>query len=292
MRITGSILAKQAISGIHTQMRALEDAQRRVSTGIEVERPSDDPVAAAGILRSSADLRALEQHRSNLQTGQTRLAIEESVLDQVTNALSRARDIGASQVNDVNDARSRDRAMQEVDEIVAHLQSLANTQSNGAYVFGGQYADTAPYIGGAWNPLMPPSGATPIEIGAGTVSPTNHSAQEIFIDSDVIDSLEALSAALDLNDVTGVQNAMTRIDAAFDVTQDLLTEVGGRVNGFDMALSNLDSLEITLQTFRSDLEDADLAEAVTDLVNRQGSLEAAMLANSRILDTTLADYLR
>ena len=60
----------------------------------------------------------------------------------------------------------------------------------------------------------------------------------------------------------------------------------------DVAVNNLDSLEVTLQTFRSDLADADLAEAVTELVNRQGTLEAAMVANSRILNMTLANYLR
>ena len=69
MRITGSILARQAISGIQSQMRALEDAQRRVSTGQQVHRPSDDPVAAAGILQSTSGLRAIEQYRSNIKSG-------------------------------------------------------------------------------------------------------------------------------------------------------------------------------------------------------------------------------
>ena len=53
-----------------------------------------------------------------------------------------------------------------------------------------------------------------------------------------------------------------------------------------------DSLEVTLKTFRSGLADTDMAEAITELVNRQGSLEAAMLANSNILNITLTDYLR
>ncbi len=35
-----------------------------------------------------------------------------------------------------------------------------------------------------------------------------------------------------------------------------------------------------------------MTEAVTKMVNRQNSLEAAMLANSKILDLTLSDYLR
>lgn len=293
MRITGSILAREALTSMQSQMRALADAQRRVSTGVRVDRPSDDPVAAAGILQSSSGLRALEQYRSNLQTGQARLAMEEGALEQVTDSLTRAKELGVAMVNDMNDAQARDAARMEVDQLAEQLRNVANTSFNGAYLFGGQYADSAPFDAtGAWDPTRPPSGPSRVEIGAGIVADTNHDAQEIFIDSDVVDAVDALSTALAANDVAGVQAAMTRVDGAFDTVQELTADLGGRQARLDMAVSNLDSLEVTLQTFRSDLADADLAEAVTELVNRQGSLEAAMLANSRILDATLANYLR
>ena len=64
---------------------------------------------------------------------------------------------------------------------------------------------------------------------------------------------------------------------------------GGQSN--PIRIIDLDSLEVTLETFRSGLADADLAQAVTDLVNRQGSLEAAMLTTSKIMNLTLSDYL-
>jgi flagellar hook-associated protein 3 FlgL len=259
---------------------------------VRVQRPSDDPVAAAGILQSSSGLRALEQYKTNLQAGLTRLQIEDSVLDQVGNALTHARELAVAAASDPATPESRDAAHQELLSSISFVQELANIQFNGTYVFGGQYADTAPFQGGTWDPARPPAGTTRLEIGSGQFADTNHSAQEIFIDSDVVDALDALGVALDANDVPGIQAALTRIDAAMQNVQELVGNLGGRMNRFDHSLSNLDSLEVTLQTFRSDLSDADLAEAVTQLVNRQGALEAAMLANARILDTTLADYLR
>ena len=175
---------------------------------------------------------------------------------------------------------------------VAFGTDLGNTRLAGSFVFGGQYADTPPFVGTTSDPLKPPSGSLKMEIGAGLVVETNHSAQEIFLDTDVVDSLKALSAALGADNVPGVQAAMTRIDNAFQATQVLVGELGGRMNQLDLSVSNLDSLEVTLKTFRSGLADADMAEAITELVNRQGSLEAAMLANSKILNITLTDYLR
>jgi len=292
LRITGSMLSREAIAQIQSQMRGLHDAQQRVSTGLRVHRASDDPVAAAGILQSSSGLRALEQYRGNLKSGQLRLATEDAALDQLSSTLIRARELAVSQVTDSATSVSREAAADEVGGLSDFARDLANTRINGVYVFGGQYADTAPYQGAVWDPLRPPSGTNRIEIGAGLTAETNHSAQEIFIDSDAVDAIEDLAIALRADDVPAAQAALARIDAAFDTVQGLVGDLGGRMTHFDHAASNLDSLEVTLKTFRSDLGDADLAEAVSDLVNRQGTLEAAMLANARILDVTLADYLR
>ena len=79
---------------------------------------------------------------------------------------------------------------------------------------------------------------------------------------------------------------MTGLDSAFDAVQSITGETGARMNHMDVASSNLDSLSVNLKTFRSGLQDADLAASVTDLVNRQTSLQA------KILNLTMADYLR
>ena len=43
---------------------------------------------------------------------------------------------------------------------------------------------------------------------------------------------------------------------------------------------------------KSDVEEVDVEEAVTELVSRQTAYQAAMLATSRVMGLTLADYLR
>lgn len=292
MRITNGILSRQATTGFQAQMRALDEARRQATSGLRVERPSDDPVANAGIMEASSSLRALEQYKRNLQVGQSRLAIEDSTLEQVGNVLARGKELALSQASDTASAQTRLAAQQELNKLVDFVTDLGNAKLAGAYVFGGQYADSAPFTGTVHDPARPPSGAMMLEIGPGLFVEANHDAQEIFIDTDAVDALKALSSALGANDTTAITTAMGRVDAAFQNTQELVGELGARMNQMDVTISNLDTLEVTLQTFRSELSDADIAEAVTNLVNRQGSLEAAMLANSRILNLTLTDYLR
>ena len=246
---------------MQSQMRALADAQRRVASGLRVSRPSDDPVAAAGILQSSSGLRALTQYRSNLETGQSRLAIEDSVLDQTTNSLIRAKELAISQLNVNATGATRDATNEEVNGIIDFVKNLANTQLNRSYLFGGQYADSPPYQAGALDPTRPPSGSMKIEIGAGLFADTNHSAQEIFVDSGVVGALEAMALAMANDDTAGIAAATVLVDDAFREVQELIGDLGGRMSQLDVAVTNLDSLEVTLQTFRSGLSDADLAEA-------------------------------
>ena len=292
MRITNSMIARGAVTGIQAQMRALDEARQQATSGIRVSRPSDDPVAVAGVMQSSSGLRALEQYQRNLLSAQSRLHVEDSTLSQLTDVLQRAKELAVSQATSTADGATRGVAGAEVSELVDFVKELANTQLAGSYMYGGTYADTPPYVAGALDPSKPPQGAFKVEVGTKRLLETNHSAQEIFVDTDAVDSLQALADALNTNDVAGIKAAMTRMDAAFDDVQNLTGDLGARMNQLDVTVSNLQSLEVNLQTFRSGLQDADLTEAVTNMVNRQNSLQAAMLANSKILDLTLSDYLR
>lgn len=292
MRITNGMLARGTLSGLQRQMKALDEVSRQVSTGIRVNRPSDDPVAAAGVMRSSSGLEALTQYRRNVQAGQSRLTVEDSTLDQLGNALSRAKELGLAQASGTSSTATRLATKAEVDQLVDFAKDLANTQHAGSYLYGGQYADRAPYGGGVVDPAAPPTGQRRLEVGSGRFVNTNHSAQEIFVDTDAVASLEALSDALAADDTAAIQASLTRLDDAFAATQEVVGDLGARMSQLDVTLSNLEALEVNLQTFRSELSDADLATAVTELVNRQGTLEAAMMANSRILNLTMTNYLR
>ena len=50
-------------------------------------------------------------------------------------------------------------------------------------------------------------------------------------------------------------------------------------------------LELTLQSFRSELRDTEIDKAMVELVGRQTLYQAAMSATSRVLGLSLANYL-
>jgi flagellar hook-associated protein 3 FlgL len=263
-----------------------------ISSGLRVENPSDDPTAVTGIMRSSSALRALEQYKENLASAGSRLAVENDVLDQLTDILSRAKELGISQAGDIATTASRSAVREEVEGLRDFVIELGNTRWIGSFLFAGDYADTKPFDAAGPDPTRPPTGTHKVEGGAGAFYAVNHSGQEIFVDTGILDALDNLATALGSDSGADIRTSISDLDAAFADVQELIGELGARMHQVDTAVANAEALEGNLQTFRSDLQDADLEEVVSKLVGRQVSYEAAMMTNARILQSTLTDYLR
>jgi flagellar hook-associated protein 3 FlgL len=181
----------------------------------------------------------------------------------------------------------------EVDQLIEEAIALGNTRHGNTFLFGGDFADSAPFdASGATDPARPPSGGISSQIGDGRVVRVNHDGMEVFVSSGVLQSLRDLSTALGADDTAGIASSITAVSSAFDEVQHLLGETGARVRQLDNALANIDALEATVRTQRSDLTDVEIEEAISNLASRQNAYEAALLATSRINTLTLADYLR
>lgn len=293
MRITNNIIRQDALASLQTAMRQMSDAQSQVSTGLRLQKASDDPAAAAEVMRSSGSLRAIDQYRRNIQAVNARVSLEDQVLGQVSDTLTRAKELGLAQGSDTADASTRLVAKNEVDQLLQSAVALGNTRFGDAYLFGGDNATTQPFNG-----TTPPfttatiAGDNTTEVGAGQLVAATHNGTEVFLDTGVLAALRDLSDALGNNDKAGIANSLTSLDKAFSAVQGLVGEIGARANRLDVASANLDAFEVTLKTHKSDLSEVDTEKAVTELMSRQTSYQAAMLATSRVLGLTLTDYLK
>jgi flagellar hook-associated protein 3 FlgL len=272
-----------------------------VSTGLRLQKASDDPNAAAQTMRARSSLRALEQYRRNIDLLESRVSAEEGVLDQLSDVLSRAQELGLSQRGATANASTRAVAKAEVDQILDFVVGLGNTKFGDEYLFGGAYSDQPPF-----DPTRPdflsldsngdpriPQGEKQAEISSGRYLKGNHDGKQVFLDTGVIQAIKELSDALaSPTPDQDLGNALVSLESAFDSVQSLIGEVGARINQLQVTNSNLDALDLNLQTLKSNLEEVDLEKAVTELVSRQTSMQAAMLATSRVMGLTLADYLR
>lgn len=297
MRITNNIMQRDQLARLQTGLRQVAVAQQRVSTGLRLQKASDDPTAASGAIQARGSLRALEQYRRNVGAATSRASAEEGVLDRVNDALARAKELGLSQGTDTASEATRATVRAEVDQIFRFLVSLGNTRFGEGYLFGGVRSDQRPYDVADTGTYLDftttsPGGELMVEISGGQTLAANHDGVAVFETTGALAAVRDLARALGGNDRDGIRDATLALDGALGGVQALIGDIGARMNALQMTSANLDALEINLSTFKSDLEEVDLEKAVTELVSRQAAFQAAMLATSRVMGMNLTDYLR
>ncbi len=303
MRISNQMVLRSSQGRLQSSLQGVDQLREDISSGITIRKMSDNPTSSAEVVRVGSSLRAIARFRQNSQTATARATAEESALDQLTNTLTRASELAVSQASGTSNAQTRLIAKAEVDQLITYGVSLGNTKVGDDYLFAGTRSGEQPFQEPA-NAATPfsrlqdslgasvnPSGATPVEVGDGTFVTPNHNGTEVFLNTDALESLRALSTALGNNDVPGITAALGRVNTANSNVQTLIGTQGARSNALDNARTNLNSLELTLTTFRSDLRDTEVDKAIAELVGKQTLYQAAMGATSKILSLSLANYI-
>jgi flagellar hook-associated protein 3 FlgL len=303
MRISNPMILRSSVARVQQPLQAMDRAREQVASGLRVRRMSDDPTAASEVVRIGASMRAVAQYQRNINLAKARVATEENALDQLGNALTRAVELGLGQVGATANTTTRLAVKAEIDQLLGFAVDLGNTRFGDDFLFAGPRAGERPFrvpttpgdgfsalLDGNGDPVDP-TGTLRIEIGDGRTLTPNHSGAAVFLDTDALEALRALSDALGADDPAAIATAATRANAAHGRVQALLGTVGARTNELEAAEATLAQTELTLAAVRSDLRDAEIDKAMIELVGRQTMYQAAMSATSRILGLSLANYL-
>ncbi|MCC6316056.1 MAG: hypothetical protein IT361_00095 [Gemmatimonadaceae bacterium] len=293
MRITNHITTGNSLHALQKSLRAMDDAQQRVTSGLRVEVASDDPSAASSIVSSGASLRAIDQYQRNINSASARIAVEEQSLNSLTQILERVKELAVSQGTSTASAQTRLIAKAEVDHLMQQALQLANQVHEGEFLFGGDQSNVAP-LQTTTPPFTttPPTGFRRAEISSGMYVRATHNATDVFLTTGVLAAIDQVSTALGNDDAPAIRQSIFALDAGHANVQVLIGESGTQAAQLEVATSNLRALDTSLRTFKSNLQEADLEKAVSDLVSRQTAYQAAMLATSRVMGMNLTEYLR
>jgi flagellar hook-associated protein 3 FlgL len=298
MRITNSIITSSAIRSMLISQRGMDAASKQVSSGLRVDRVSQDPTAGTQAMGAASELRALAQYRRNVERASAASDAQETVLNSLSELLGRARELGISQATATASPQTRQAVKQEVDQLLRMAASLGNTRHDGAYLFGGSQSLTPPVTlidGATPNFTVATTGAAmEYVLSPGQRIRVNDTASEIFgtTAGGALSALRALSLALDANDVSQISAAVEDLRSASGTVQDRLGATGARSNQLQVTRANVDALALTLTAYKSQLVEVDVEQAITELVAKQTTYQAAMLATSRVIELNLTNYLR
>lgn len=121
------------------------------------------------------------------------------------------------------------------------------------------------------------------------------SQQDIF--TTVANFVEALDSSPSSGDEQAwmrqeIDNLISNIDQSLDHLNTVRAQVGTRLNNIDSSREENADIKLQIETTRADIEDIDIAEAVTNLQSRMTSLEVLQQTYSRVESLSLFNYLR
>ena len=99
MRVTQSMLKDTMLRGVTRNMLRLEALEEQITTGQRINRPSDDPVTAAAILRLDSSKAETDQHIKNIDDARSWLDLADQSLDSIGQQIQRAREISLAALN-------------------------------------------------------------------------------------------------------------------------------------------------------------------------------------------------
>lgn len=294
----------------------LADIQRKVSTGLAVNRASDAPDLITDIQRVETLQSRQETFARNIDHANRRLALQESNLKGAMDLLFRIKELAVQGANDTLSSDERNAVALEISQLQEGLLDLANTRDeSGYYIFAGSATREMPFVK---NPnynadssdqsarrlydYQGDSSVVQLQVGDNRTVRLTMPGTEIF--KAVPDTLNAgenieFFAAIDRL-ISGLQEGSgDKMNSGLDAVDGLLNGVVTARSSVGTAMSVLELQETFLDADRvrnaevlSKLKDLDYAEALTDLRKEEVILQAAQSTFMRIGQLSLFDYIQ
>jgi flagellar hook-associated protein 3 FlgL len=305
MQISTSYRFDRAIENVTRAQQALAKSQTQLGTGKQLVFPSDEPVKAQLIERLGSALSRQESVSNDLQTIQHRFEVEETAVRASMTALTSFKDQVIQGGNDTNASLDRKALGVSLRNLREQLVELANARDRaGQYVFGGSRVGEPPFVERE-GVIVYEGDQTSVFVTTGgdqRLQQYNRSGADVFArivrqtadgprGVEFFDVLDDAIAAVESGDRPSLDRGLREVDELYAHATLTLADIGASQTNVEVQLSVTDDMALRLKAMRSEAEDVDYAQAVSEMSKQMLALEAAMSSLARISELNLFSYL-
>ena len=281
MRINHNISSMITQGSLFRTNRSLGKSLEKLSTGLRINRASDDAAGLAISENLRTQVRGTAQAQRNALDGIAALNIAEGAANEVSDILQRMRELAVQSANDTLTSTERSYTNQEFGQLEDEISRIATvTNYNRMDLLSA--ATTNRFGGGSGSVLWVDANST---VGQDSIT--------ITIDT-LTTGTDGLGIATDnLNSQTGAQNALTSVDVAIDSVNSMRANIGAHVNRLEHAVNNLMISETNQQAAESNIRDVNFAAETADFTKNQILTQSAtaMLAQSHLIPSSILGLL-
>lgn len=288
MRVTNNAIYDSVRYNLGKISEEMNKASRVASSGKLISDLSDDPVGLTQSLKIKSVISGLDQLGRNVSLGKSWLTASESTLTSVQNLISDTKTLCIQMSSSTTGAAQRAAAAATVQNILDEILSLANTEVSGRYIFSGTKTDslafdqTGTYLGNN-DPFA-------LKIGTDSTVSVGNDGQEVF--GTIFNDLNDLKNRLTSNDAAGILSVLDNFTNHFNNITNKISDIGSKMNRMEIKEQIFQNLKLVNSDRLSAIEDADIAEAIINIKEKELAYQAALNSSSKVMQLSLADYLK
>lgn len=317
MRVTANITADNALYNIQQGRARLDKINELISSGSNINRPSNDPINTRVLLDIGDKVKATDQYISNIKKSSTWQQFANTALTSMSDTMQQAQSLTNSISDGITDPAFRNSVVLQLQDLKQQMIDMGNTQMGDQYIFGGANNATPPFTTSPTQ-LPPPALQNPaftfytgdeskikIEIGnnaapmqmnipGNQILTANTAASQPYGTTNILQTFDDLIYAVQANDVngaTGIKASAKTLETGAKQIFNAVTNVGSRLTRLDSFTKMNENTRNTLMMVYSNTQNVDYAKLGVEMTQQQTAFQASLSSTAKISQLSLLNYL-
>ena len=267
MSIRTNVSSLNAQRNLYSTQSQLDSSLSRLGSGYRITKAGDDAAGLGISVNLQAQIKSYAQAARNAQDGISLVQTAEGSLNEITNILTRMRELAMQSASAGVDGDQRKYIDTESKQLVAEIDRIANAADyNGTSLLNGTNTPAK---------LTFQVGIKNTDTGSGdavntiTVDTADVNKEELF-------QKDSASYTIDLSDQTKAAEALAVIDGALGKVSETRATFGAVGNRLNNAISNIQSAAENLSAANSRIRDVDIAAETAEMTRANILMQAGV----------------
>ncbi|NUO07181.1 MAG: flagellar hook-associated protein FlgL [Candidatus Brocadia sp.] len=300
-RITQESINRTTLANIQLNFKKMQEIQEKLSSGKQLNRPSDDPSGTRKVLGLKTEELQIQQFSDNTETAKEQIYSTSNTLESIQEILSKVKELTMQASNDTLGQSERKIIASELNELLESVLHYTNTDNDGKYIFSGTKTSTTPFSAvrdsnGRISSVSYTGNNEEIkyQIGPDTYIQVNMPGGTFLQGNGIFSTLTSLRDSLESStfDSSAFLDLRKDLDTSTDTLLTEITKFGAKANRLELTAHSLENSQIALKELISYTEDADVASLIMELKHQENILQSSLETGARVIQPTLLDFLR
>jgi flagellar hook-associated protein 3 FlgL len=287
------MISRNLLSNINSSRENMSIYQNQQASGKKITKVSDNPVDYTKIDTFKNAISQNNQYLDGIDLAKGWVDISMTSLDQINEGLITAKELAIRAADISNNDDNWQAFKNQVDDIIEDTVALTNSTFMGKSVFGGtkSLVDNAFIYNGSSITYAGNDKKVNRKIADNYYVDINVTGREI-INTNIFDALINFKNALDAGDVATITDSIDYLDDASDEISKLNSSIGSVKTQITNTENRINTANLNLKSYLSNIEDADMAEAITNYKNEETAYQAALYSTNNAINLNILNFLR